>query len=236
MDARFDGAIDGAATRSFRGSVERAGPDPYLLLGVEVEGGRWILDVSGLPPGEAVEAVLRLTLENPDRRRSSGAARARVRRLGSGELAARVEAELAGEAGTHALAGEVRWVAPAVRTVRGRLRLRLGDADHGVEGSAEAELAPFDDGWRLGATVSLLPGESAHVQLDLPRIATTDLAGEAAARLIHTRQRGEDIEVRPLPVEGIRGRAALDGPAFALRLEGRAGGEPVRLRFEGRRD
>lgn len=213
----FEGTLGGRAAKSFRGSVERAGERPYLLLGVEAEG-LWLLDVQGME--QEGQRTLTLVLVGPDERRYAGHRAVRVTREGEDWSAALDGCLLSTSKGESLLlAGQLRWRLSPVASLTGRLELEL---DGRRLPSASSTLAPFNDAWRASAVFLPVPGETCVVDLRLP--AVEDGTWQAPPLALHliwswTAEDGE-VHTRGLNARALEGRGATVESAFSFLFRG----------------
>lgn len=240
MSARFIGELDGQPLESFRGSVEHAGANAYLLLGVQPggEGPRFILDVEGIDGAGPRRCQLSLT--GPSGSRAVGRAELFVRQDGAERSIEGVRVELADGAHRRVLAGRFVWTVAAdlPTEVIGELQVLV---DERKAGPVPAALTPFDDHWQAAAVLVLAPGESLHVTLRLPGpTAGAWSEPDVGVQAIWTTM-GEalDIRVRRLRGTGLQAKAVVEGKDLAVDLRGvlvdDAGpAAGLRLRYAGR--
>jgi hypothetical protein len=240
VSVRFIGELDGQPLESFRGSVEHAGPNAYLLLGVQPggEGPRFILDVENVDGTGPRRGQLSLT--GPSGNRAVGRAELFVRADGEQRSIEGVRVELVDGARRHVLAGRFVWsVAANLPTeVIGQLQVLV---DGRQAGPVPAPMLPFDDHWQAAAVLVLAPGESLHVTLRLPGPTEgTWTEPDVGVQAVWTSM-GEalDIRIRRLRGVGLQAKVVVEGKDLAVDLRGALvddGGPAagLRLRYAGR--
>jgi hypothetical protein len=241
VGVRFVGELDGRPLESFRGTLERAGSSPYLLLGVQSEGAgpRYILDIE--PVDGSGPRRVQISLTGPQGDRLVGRAQVHVQAQGDDRRIDGLAVDLGDGDRRRRLAGRVEWTVDATlpAEVIGELRVQLDGRDAGPTPSS---LAPFDDHWRAVAVLVLAPGETLHLTLRLPGPVEGTWTDPAAGLDAVWTRMGEalDIQVRHLQGIGLQARAVLEGDQLAVDLRGALRGDDgpavgLRLRFAGRR-
>lgn len=212
----FIGQLNGKEARSFRGTIERAGAQPYLLLGLE-SAGQWLLDVSGLDtPG-----ALSVKVVDPVQRRFFGVCAAKVQARGPETVGVVGPVVLRTQLGeTLELRGALRWrPAEGQASYAGELELEL---DGRRLPKLAATLSPFNDQYRVHGLFQPAPGESCLVDLRLPAAEDGAWTAPEVSLGITWSQTGPDLEVqtRLLSAASLEARGAVVETAFSVRFRG----------------
>ncbi|MBT3220160.1 MAG: hypothetical protein HN348_13815 [Proteobacteria bacterium] len=162
--AQFKGSLSGRRTSTITGRVVRSGRTPYLLLGLDVDGEDWLLDLTGIASKGKVE--LKATLIDPMEFSHMGRFNANILALGKQRRIRNVNVQLKGSQRVLRLKGTFTWeMDDEPSEIEGYFSANF-DGDE--LGAVEATLQPFNDGWEVRGMFMPAPGQGVTATLTFP--------------------------------------------------------------------
>ena len=162
--AQFNGSLSGRPTSTITGRVVRSGRTPYLLLGLDVDGEDWLLDLTGI--AATGDAEIKVTLIDPREFSHTGRIKVNIWAMGKQRRIDNINLQLRGTQRVLRLQGTFSWeMDNEPQSIEGFFSASFDDDELGT---VEATLQPFNDGWEVRGMFMPAPGHGVTASLWFP--------------------------------------------------------------------